>query len=151
MAEHKVECQFLEGVNCKAISDSEEAKETRKDSCNNDNIEACCYLCSHYNKCKISCAYLGENKRVVKYKTILPEEIKCSSCNKQMVFRKLSLRVGGCSGLLKSLHPAFDTIGELEEELLPVILYICPKCGKLEFRMQEETKEKLIDNTLWDL
>jgi hypothetical protein len=65
-----------------------------------------------------------------------------------MVFKEVNLRVGGWSGVLKGLHPALDVMGELGEELLPVTLYVCPKCGKLEFRAQEKTKERIISGIL---
>ena len=65
-----------------------------------------------------------------------------------MVFNQVNLRIGGWSGALKGLHPALDSMGEIGEELLPVLLYVCPKCGKLEFRAQEKAKQRIIDNGL---
>jgi hypothetical protein len=153
MTEPKVECEYLENGNCQSITSNDEAKEVRKISCNNDDEGACCYLCSYYHRCEISCAYLGENKRIIKRKTNVTEGttskiLRCSSCDQKMVFREVNLRIGGWSGALKGIDPALDTIGELGEQLLPVILYICPKCGKLEFKAQEKAKEKIIDNAL---
>jgi hypothetical protein len=153
MTEPKVECEYLENGNCQSITSDDEAKEARKVGCNNDNEEACCYLCTYYHGCEISCVYLGENKRIIKRKQNVTEGtlskiLRCSSCDQKMVFREINLRIGGWSGALKGINPALDTIGELGEQLLPVILYICPKCGKLEFKAQEKAKEKIIDNAL---
>jgi hypothetical protein len=149
----KVECEFLKDTNCLSVASNEEAKEARKVGCNNDNEQACCYLCTYYHECEISCVFLGENKRVIKRKPIGTDGnqtkiLRCSSCDQKMVFNKINLRVGGWSGALKGLHPAIDAMGEMGEELLPVIIYVCPKCGKLEFRAQEKAKERIIDNTL---
>jgi hypothetical protein len=149
----KVDCKYLKDESCLSIASNDEAKEVRKISCNNDNEQACCYLCSYYHGCEISCAFLGENKKVIKRKPIVTDEkqskiLRCSSCDQKMVFNQVNLRVGGWSGALKGLHPAIDALGELDEELLPVILYICTKCGKLEFRAQEKAKERIINNSL---
>ena len=38
-------------------------------------------------------------------------------------------------------------MGEFDEELLPVMVYVCPKCGRLEFIVEEKTKRKIIDRS----
>jgi hypothetical protein len=58
----KVKCEFLQDENCSSIMENDEAKEVRKISCDNDNEQACCYLCDRYQGCEISCNFLGENK-----------------------------------------------------------------------------------------
>lgn len=153
MSDQKVKCEFLKDTSCLSIASNVEAKEARKVGCNNDNEKACCYLCSYYHGCEISCVYLGENKRIFKRKSIVADEqqtkiMRCPQCDKKMVYNQVNLRIGGWSGVLKGLHPAMAVMGELDEELLPVLLYVCPKCGKLEFRAQEKAKEKIIDNSL---
>jgi hypothetical protein len=155
MSAPKVDCEYLKDKNCLSIASNDEAREVRKISCNNDNEQTCCYLCSYYHGCEISCAFLGENKRKIKRKvqdaieeSNQPRILRCSLCEKKMQFTKINLRVGGWSGILKSIHPAINTMGEISEELLPVIIYVCPKCGKLEFRAQEKAKERIIDNSL---
>jgi uncharacterized C2H2 Zn-finger protein len=149
----KVNCEYLKDGNCQSIVSNEEAKEARKVGCNNDNEQSCCYLCSYYHGCEISCAFLGENKRLIKRKIAIADEkqinfLRCPQCDQKMVYNQVSLRVGGWSGALKGLHPALDMMGELGEELIPVLLYVCPKCGKLEFRAQAKAKERLINNSL---
>lgn len=98
-------------------------------------------------------AFLCENKRIIKRKSIATDEkqskiLRCSECDQKMVFNQVNLRVGDWSGALKGLHPAIDAMGEIGEELLPVLLSVYPKCGKLEFRAQEKAKERIIDNSL---
>lgn len=60
-----------------------------------------------------------------------------------MLHSEVKLRTGGWSGLMQ-LVP-FGSWGEVEEELLPVMIYLCPKCGKLEFMALEKTRQKIID------
>ena len=47
-------------------------------------------------------------------------------------------RIDGWEGLPPEL--AGDASGELGEEL-PVILYLCPKCGKIEFKVDERPNQ----------
>lgn len=131
----KVECKFLKDGECISIVENEEAKEARKDGCSNESKRACCYLCSNYEKCEINCNFLGDSKNF----------LVCSLCDTQMVSAKASLRIGGWTGLMK-LVP-FGSLGEIGEEKLPVILHVCPKCGKLEFIAQKATKQKIIDRS----
>lgn len=146
----KVKCEFLKDGNCASIMGNDEAKEVRKISCSNDNEQACCYLCPRYQGCEISCNFLGENKNKPQNKqpvdTIENNKIRvlrCPLCDSKMLHSEVKLRVGGWSGLMQ-LVP-FGSWGEVSEELLPVTLYLCPKCGKLEFMAQEKTKQKIID------
>ena len=150
----KVKCEFLKDGNCASILENDEAKEVRKISCNNDNEKACCYLCTRYQGCEISCNFLGENKNKQQNKksskTIEGHTIgvlRCPLCDSKMLHSKRNLRVGGWEGWTKVLDPAIDLMGEVSEELLPVIMYVCTKCGKLEFMAQEGTKQKIINDS----
>ena len=78
------------------------------------------------------------------------EVLKCPNCTLEMTSTKINLRVGGWRGLNQLLP--FGNLGELGEELLPVTLFMCPKCGKLElmankgtraFIMERQMREKL--------
>jgi hypothetical protein len=125
-----VKCEYLEGETCNGILTSDEGKEARQESCKNDNKYACCYLCPFYRDCEIGCEFLGEGIR------------ECPTCSSDMYPAKVTLRVGGWTGLWK-LVP-FGGLGEFGEELLPVIIYTCSKCGKMEFFAEKKTKiEKL--------
>jgi hypothetical protein len=148
----KVKCEFLKDGDCASIASNDEAKEVRKISCSNDNEQACCYLCSRYQGCEISCDFIGENKNKSQNKQP-PDSIeknkirvlKCPLCNSKMIHSEIKLRIGGWSGIMQALP--LGSLGELGEELLPVVLYVCPKCGKLELVAQEKTKQKIIDRS----
>jgi hypothetical protein len=62
----------------------------------------------------------------------------CSLCNVEMSQTRTTFRINGWEGL----HPKFADAesGKLREELLHVIIYLCPKCGKIEFRADEKLK-----------
>lgn len=62
-----------------------------------------------------------------------------------MLHSEVELRIGGWSGIMQ-LVP-FGSWGEVSEELLPVVLHVCPKCGKIEFMAQEKTKQKIINRS----
>jgi hypothetical protein len=140
----KIECEFLKDGDCASVASNEEAEEARKISCINDNNQACCYLCSNYHACEISCVFLGETKSKPG-EANQPNILTCPLCNSKMLHTKLNLRIGGWTGLAKLIP--FGSIGELGEELLPVSVYVCPKCGKLEFMALERTKQKIIDRS----
>jgi hypothetical protein len=153
----KVNCEHLRnGESCSAILGNEEAKIIRSEACENDNEEACCYLCSFYNNCEISCSILGENKNEPKRKQRITEKTeailkpripRCPLCNLKMRHARMSLRVGGWEGVWKGLPLGIGELGEIQEELLPVVVYVCPKCGKLEFVAEEKTRQKIIDRS----
>lgn len=149
-----MKCEYLKEGNCKSIAENDEAKEVRKISCNNDNEQACCYLCSYYNGCQISCTFLGENKSKTKNKQKTdkneanqPSILRCPLCDSKMRHAKMNLRVGGWEGVTKGLPLGIGEFGEIQEELLPVVIYVCPNCGKLELIAQEKTKQKIMDRS----
>jgi hypothetical protein len=141
----KVICEFLRDGNCFSVMVNDEAKEGRIISCSNSNVQACCYLCTRSQGCEISCNVLVDNKS--EPRNIQPENssednklqvLKCPLCDSKMLHSKMNLRAGGWEGMARALPL---------EELLPVIIYVCPKCGKLEFIAQEKTKQKIIDRS----
>lgn len=67
--------------------------------------------------------------------------IKCSVCGEEMVSSvKADFRIGGTGGTWKLI---FGEWTELSEKMIPFYIYICPNCGKIEFFVDEKTKEKL--------
>ncbi len=50
----------------------------------------------------------------------------CFSCNMEMAWAKTKLNVDGLCGPKLSL---------VDQKTLPVTVYVCPKCGKLEFKV----------------
>ena len=51
-----------------------------------------------------------------------------------------SFRLGGTSGGCKLL---FGEWAELGENMLPLLVYICPNCGKIDLYADEKTRRKL--------
>ena len=86
-------------------------------------------------KTKVDSTFLNEVK---------PEEDKiknasvtyCSSCNVEMSQTRTKFRIDGWEGTHQK--PADDDSEKLGEEVLPVIVYLCPKCGKIDFRADEK-------------
>jgi hypothetical protein len=62
----------------------------------------------------------------------------CTLCNLEMSKAKTKFRIDGWEGTQRK--NATDKPGRLEE-VLPVIVYVCPKCGKIEFRAYEKSNK----------
>jgi hypothetical protein len=68
--------------------------------------------------------------------------VKNCMCGAAMEFaEKASFRVGGTSGAWKLL---FGEWAELGESMIPLNIYVCPQCGKIELFADEETKGRLL-------
>jgi len=124
MKSTRLKCEYLKEENCSAVMIDDEGKATRQEGCQNNNKNACCYVCPFYHNCEISCVYLGEKK--------------CPSCASEMYHTRLSFRIGGWEGFMKGLPFEIGKLGEATEELLPMVVYVCSKCGKLEFFAEEK-------------
>jgi hypothetical protein len=129
MTHIQLKCEYLKDQNCSAIMMDDEGKAARQEGCKNNNKNECCYVCAFNHNCEISCEFLGEKDFPIK---------ECPLCASEMYPAKVSLRIGGWTGLWK-LVP-FGGLGELGEELLPVVIYTCSKCGKLELFAEDKTK-----------
>jgi hypothetical protein len=134
------------------VSESEKAKAKRQLQCQNDEKMTCCYICFSRRDCAISCKFLGnfgssvpqvESQIDIQNKLDSEQETDaslientpavCSSCNVEVSQFKTKLKVEGWSGL----HPK-PSGGSSGEEFLPVKAYLCPKCGKIEFKVDNE-------------
>ena len=64
---------------------------------------------------------------------------KCSSCgqNAQYVYTA-KFRVGGTSGGMKLL---FGEWAELGEETIPMYVFVCPHCGKIELYATDDLRQ----------
>ncbi len=164
MSDLAASCEYLTSEKlCSAVSESEKAKVARQVRCENDEKMTCCYLCLFKRKCTTSCNYLGnvEDKsqqigaeKAEADNTLIKNEksevdntknapvISCFSCNLEMCQAKTKFRIDGWEGLQQS--PANGELERLGEEFLPVIIYLCPKCGKIEFVAEEKTKQRLL-------
>jgi len=67
---------------------------------------------------------------------------KCSFCgeNAQFVYTA-NFRTGGTSGGMKLL---FGEWAELGESMIPMYVFVCPNCGKIELYATEDLKQKAI-------
>jgi len=65
---------------------------------------------------------------------------KCSSCgqNAQYVYTA-QFRVGGTSGGMKLLLGEW---AELGEKMIPMYVFVCPNCGKIELYATEDLKQQ---------
>jgi len=138
-----IDCQFLKVGNCLSISNNQEALNARKSACGNENDQACCYICDLYEGCEISCNYLGKINAKQKETKAAMKITRCPLCQSKMLHSKVKLRTGGWSGLMQLLP--FGELGELGEELLPVEVYVCVRCGKIEFMATEKTRQRIIE------
>ncbi len=150
-------CEYLTSEKlCLAVLESEKAKATRQVRCRNDEKMTCCYLCMFVLDCATPCRFLGSTENVSQQidpeKTPInstalseekPEENKtknapatCSLCNVEMSQTRTKFRIDGWEG--SSQKPADDDSGKLGKEVFPVIVYLCPKCGKIDFRADEK-------------
>jgi predicted RNA-binding Zn-ribbon protein involved in translation (DUF1610 family) len=67
---------------------------------------------------------------------------KCISCGVELKFaERADFRVGGTSGGWKLL---FGEWAEIGESMIPLNIYVCPKCGRIELFADEETKKRLL-------
>jgi predicted RNA-binding Zn-ribbon protein involved in translation (DUF1610 family) len=60
----------------------------------------------------------------------------CSSCNVKMSQTRTEFRIDGWEGTKQKSVDNDST--RLGEETLPVIVYLCPKCGKIDFKADEK-------------
>jgi len=137
---------------CLNVSESPKAQANRQLRCLNDDKQSCCYVCDSRRECVISCKFLGSidgtaqvrveaeapkpattpasaNKSDEPISKAMPTNY-CTSCNVEMTPKKAKLT-------LDNNQPASKQFGDYTpaaEETLPVIVYLCPLCGKIEFK-----------------
>lgn len=65
---------------------------------------------------------------------------KCSACGQSANYvYTANFRVGGTSGGIKLL---FGEWAELGEEMIPMYVFVCPYCGKVELYATEEMRKR---------
>jgi hypothetical protein len=137
---------------CLAVVESSKAQANRQLRCLNDQKQRCCYICDSRRECTISCKYLGSTENQPKTQeapktqpeTTTPEpktapanSIKnvpvayCTSCNVEMSPRRAKLRLDQNED---TQPKQFGEFTQQTEDNLPVIVYVCPLCGRIEFR-----------------
>jgi hypothetical protein len=60
-----------------------------------------------------------------------------------MLQSEVKFRTGGWNGVWQLIP--FGSWGEVGEELLPLQIHACPKCGKVEFTANPKEIQKVID------
>jgi hypothetical protein len=155
-------CEYLTSEKlCLAASESEKSRTSRQVRCKNDEKMTCCYLCMFVLDCSNPCRFLGgyknEPKEVDAEKTKInsseinkeiTEVVKtenasvtfCSLCNVENSQGKTKFKIDGWEGSNQKL--VGDNSVRFEVEVLPVIVYLCPKCGKIDFRVDEKLIKK---------
>ncbi len=137
---------------CLAIAENPKAKANRQARCLNDEKQCCCYVCDSRRECAISCNYLGSVENQPKTQDLPgPQPVKpspepktaapassaknhpvvyCASCNVEMSPRTAKLKLESDAERLKQ----FGDYTPQPEEVMSVIIYMCPLCGRIEFR-----------------
>ncbi len=65
---------------------------------------------------------------------------KCTACGQNARYAYTAdFRVGGTSGGWKLL---FGEWAELGEEMIPMYVFVCPNCGKIELYATEEMRKR---------
>lgn len=138
---------------CLAVCESPKAQANRQQRCLNDEKTACCYICDSRQECAISCKFLGavDNKSAPQAELQKPEPQTpinppkaptseapktiptnyCPSCNVEMTPKKAKLHIEGWDS--DEMKQYGDNI-PFTQDTLPVIVYLCPCCGKIEFK-----------------
>ena len=154
-------CEYLTSEKlCLAVSESEKAKIARQTRCRNDEKETCCYLCMFVMDCPAPCRFLGNagneprqidsentqiNEPFISKEKLEAERTEnaaptyCNMCNIEMSHTRTKLKISGWE--TPNQKAGDDGTKKLDQEFLPVIVYLCPKCNKVEFRADEKIKE----------
>ena len=149
-------CEYLTSEKlCSAVSADEKAKASRQARCKNSDKTTCCYLCMVVFDCASPCRFLGSGENTSKIDSeenltsTVPAEQKpaadktkndtstlCSLCNVELSKTKTKFRIDGWEE--SNQKSADNHTSKSEDEILSVIVYLCPKCGKIEFRADEK-------------
>jgi len=151
-------CEYLTNEkSCLAVLESEKAQAARQARCKNDEKTTCCYLCMVVLDCDTPCKFLGTSENVplkierekapieapvtdeqkpLEEKTDNAPITHCSGCEVEMAQTRTKFIINGWKGLPQK-STSGDS-GKLGEQELPVIVYLCPKCGKIDFRAEEK-------------
>jgi hypothetical protein len=136
--------------------ESEKAKANRQLRCQNEEKMTCCYVCLSRRECAVSCNFLGdtenqgspvepeknrnedafsEDKKDQDPQTEKAPAVCCSLCNAEMSQTRTKFRIDRWEG-------THLNEGEFGDEL-QVRVYLCPQCGKIEFKalMEDQNKE----------
>lgn len=153
MSDIATSCEYYTPeATCLAVAENPKAKANRQQKCLNEQKQSCCYTCIQSRECIISCKYLGtvenqpkpqettkpqpetpmpQQKTAQTTPVIAPKNVPvayCTSCNVEMTPKKAKLRLD------PEDNKQFGEYTPQTEDNLPVIVYLCPLCGRIEFR-----------------
>jgi hypothetical protein len=131
------------------VAESEKAKANREVKCEHVEKLSCCYVCPSRLHCAISCKYLGSpeasyvpvaekaptdstiDRPKEHIKTVIAnDQVKyCLVCSVEMSEAKTELRVDDWKGHKPNMSSA---------DMLPVVIYLCPRCGKIELKADRQ-------------
>jgi len=152
-------CKYLTNERlCLAVSENEQEKARRQVQCRNVEKLTCCYLCIFVLGCATPCQIAGNSENVPQQidnkvtsidKTAVAEhEPKeegktentpvtcCGTCNSEMLQTRTKFTIEATKD--KSQKSTNNNSWHLSEDKLPVIVYICPKCGKIDLKVEEK-------------
>lgn len=129
------DCKYLE-VNrfCGALSENEEGRAVREESCRNESKNLCCYLCEERDTCEVSCNYLGNvatsaitSSETIPTPTSSPGSSlvvfqKCHKCG--AVNRRGSKFCKKCGAAMQILEKCPKCKSDLDMDSV-----FCPECG----------------------
>ena len=137
---------------CLVVSDSEQEKARRQVLCRNVEKMTCCYLCMFVLGCATPCQFAGDsenepqqiNNKVTSINNAAVAEQKpkeedkkenatvtcCCTCNIEMMQSRTKV--------VLDEKTANHNLKQLGVKELPVIVYICPKCGKIDLKVEEK-------------
>ncbi len=151
-------CEYLTNDKlCSAVSNDEKAKASRQVRCKNNDKMTCCYLCMLVFDCATPCRFLGNaetdthridpekdqitstvinDQKPAADKTKNDTATLCSLCNVEMSQTKTKFRIDGWEKSNQELIN--DDSSKPSDEILAAIVYLCPICGKIEFKADEK-------------
>jgi hypothetical protein len=91
------------------------------------------------------CPYcFSKNLEAETSKTI--EILKCPLCNSEMKCTEVKIRMVGSQGLkeILSIASMYDVSGEI---ILPLLMHVCPNCGKIEFMSKGKKTQRIINKS----
>lgn len=145
-------CKYLTN---ERLCENEMEKASRQIRCRNVEKLTCCYLCMFVLDCAKPCQFEGnsdepqqiDTKQTPAKDTVIREyqpegdktkstpAVCCSSCSAEMIQTRTKFTIDQVKESPRKL--ANDNSKTWDKEL-PVIVYICLKCGKIDLRVEEK-------------
>ena len=152
-------CKYLTNERlCLAVIENEQEKARRQGLCKNVEKMTCCYLCMFVLGCATPCQFAGnsendpqqsenevtsinnaavaEQKHKEEDKSENAPVTRCFTCNSEMLQTRTKFAIEANKD--PSRKYADDNSWLLNGRELPIIVYICPKCGKIDLKVEEK-------------